>query len=57
MTVFMDKIVDHLFILEVKVLWRPFQETTFRATKTVLMLSKRGKQSREERLEAKQPLL
>jgi hypothetical protein len=31
MTVFMDKIVDHLFILEVKVLWRTFQETTLRA--------------------------
>jgi hypothetical protein len=50
----MDKIVDHLFILEVMV-WSRFPGTTLilEPMKTVLMLLKR-KQSRKERLETKQ---
>jgi ATPase subunit of ABC transporter with duplicated ATPase domains len=53
---FMDKIVDHLFILEVMVV-EDFQETILilEPMKTVQRLHKRRKQSRKERLETKQP--
>jgi hypothetical protein len=53
----MDKIVDHLFILEVMEWSKIFQETILilEPMKTVQRLHKRRKQSRKERLETKQP--
>jgi ATP-binding cassette subfamily F protein uup len=54
---FMDKIVDHLFILEVMEWSKIFQEIILilEPMKTVQRLHKRRKQSRKERLETKQP--
>jgi ATP-binding cassette subfamily F protein uup len=53
---FMDKIVDHLFILEVMGGRRfPGNYSDFRAYEDSTEVAQRRKQSRKERLETKQP--